>query len=79
MVVGLGIRPSVGLSQILESSDEIRSGNGVLAFGTKEFRNLVLLHPEVEIGGPIGSCSSQCGGNISLASGVTGVFIVGVE
>ncbi len=75
MVVGLGVRPSFCFGQVLKSSDEIRSGNGVLAFGTKEFRNLVLLHPEVEIGGPIGSCSSQCSGNVSLASGVTGVFI----
>jgi hypothetical protein len=55
MVVGLGVRPSVCFSQILKSSDEIRSGNGVLAFGTKEFWNLVLLHSEVEICGPIGS------------------------
>ncbi len=33
MVVGLGVRPSVCFSQILQSSDVIRSGNGVLALG----------------------------------------------
>jgi hypothetical protein len=78
-VVGLGIHPSVCFSQILQSSDEIRSGNGVLALGTKEFRNLVLFHPEVEICGPVGSCGSRCGGNVSLAGGATGVIIVGVD
>ena len=50
-----------------------------LLFGTKEFRNLVLLYSEVEICGPVGSCSSRCGGDVSLAGGVTGVVIVGVD
>ena len=54
MVIGLGIRPSVCLGQILKSSDEIRCGNGVLALGTKEFRNLVLLHSEVEVRRSVG-------------------------
>jgi hypothetical protein len=68
VVVGLGIRPSVCLGQILQSSDEIRSGNGVLAFGTKEFRNLVLFDPEVEICGP--SDSTWRGENVSRGCGV---------
>ncbi len=79
MVVGLGVCPSVCFGQILKSSDEIRSGNGVLAFGTKEFRNLVLLHSEVEICGPVGSCSSWCSGDVTLTGGVTRVIIVGVD
>ncbi len=81
MVVGLGIRPSVCFSQILESSDEIRSGNGVFALGTKEFRNLVLLHSEVEICGPVGSYCSRSGGDIyvSLAGGIAGVIVIGVD
>ncbi len=66
MVIGLGVRPSVCFSQILKSSDEIRSGNGVLALGTKEFRNLVLLHSEVEIGRSIGS-TTWSGGHVYVA------------
>ncbi len=62
MVVGLGVRPSVCFGQILKSSDEIRSRNGVLAFGTKEFRNFVLLHPEVEICGPVGAAAAGAAG-----------------
>ncbi len=68
MVIGLGVCPSVCSGQILKSSDEIRSGNGVLALGTKKFRNLVLLHPEVETGGPVGSCGSWCSVNVSPSS-----------
>ncbi len=80
MVVGLCIRPSVGLSQILESSDEIRSGNGVLAFGTKEFWNFVLLHSEVEICGPIGS--TTWGGRdvyLALAGRIACAVVIGVD
>ncbi len=77
MVIGLGIRPSVCLGQILQASDEIRCGNGVLAFGTKEFRNLVLLHSEVEICGPI--ASTWCGGNVGMGSGVAGAVLVSIE
>jgi hypothetical protein len=79
-VVGLGIHPSVRLRQILQSSDEIRRGNGVLAFGTKEFRNLVLLHSEVEISGPIGS--TTWGGrdvHVALACRVACAVVIGVE
>ncbi len=79
MVVGLGVRPSVCFGQILQSSDEIRSGNGVLAFGTKEFRNLVLLYSKVEICGPVGPCSGWYGGDIPLAGGVADVIIVGLD
>ncbi len=77
MVVGLGIRPSVCFSQILQSSDEIRSGNGVLALCTKEFRNFVLLHSEIEICGPVSS-SAWGGGHIdvALAGRVAGVVVV---
>jgi hypothetical protein len=80
VVVGLGIRPLVCFSQILELLDEICGGNGVLAFGTKEFRNLVLLHSEVEICGPIGS-TTRGGGDvyIALASHVTCAVVVGVD
>jgi hypothetical protein len=77
VVVSLGIRPSVRFGQILKSSDEIRSGNGVLAFGTKEFRNFVLLHLEVEVRGPV--ASTWCGGNISLGRGVAGAVVVSIE
>jgi hypothetical protein len=77
VVVGLGIRPSIRFCQILKSSDEIRSGNGVLALGTKEFRNLVLLHSEVEICGPI-ACA-WCGRNISLGRGVAGAVVLSIE
>jgi hypothetical protein len=76
VVVGLGIRPSIRFGQILKSSDEIRSGNGVFAFGTKEFRNLVLLHSEVEVRGPI--ASTLCGDDISLGRGVAGAVVVAV-
>ncbi len=81
MVVGLGICPLVRFRQILKSSDEICSGNGVLALGTKEFRNFVLLHSEVEISRPIAS-STWCGGNggnISLGRGVASAVAIGVE
>ena len=80
MVVGLGVRPSIHFCQILKSSDEIRSGNGVLALGTKEFRNFVLVHSGVEICGPIAS-STWCGGdvNVSLGHGVTGAVVVSIE
>jgi len=74
VVVGLGIR----LSQILKSSDEICSGNGVLALGTKEFRNFVLFHSEIEICGPVSS--SAWGGrhiDVALAGRVTGVVVIG--
>jgi len=77
VVISLGICPSVRFGEIFQSSDEIRCGNGVLAFGTEEFRNLVLLDPEVEIGGPIVSCC--CGGNGSLCSGVAGAVVMPVE
>jgi hypothetical protein len=81
VVVGLGICPSVCFSQILESSDEIRSRNGVLAFGTKKFWNLVLLHSEVEIHGSVGSSGSRGGGDVyvALTGGVAGVVVVGVD
>jgi hypothetical protein len=52
--------------------------NGVLAFGTKEFRNLVLLQSEVEVCGPVAS-STWCGGNISLGRGVASAVVVGIE
>jgi len=77
-VISLGICPSIGFGEIFQSSDEIRCGNGVLAFGTKEFRNLVLFDPEVEIGGPI-VASSWCGWNGSLGSGVAGAVVVPVK
>ncbi len=78
MVVGLGIRPSVCFSQILQLSDEICSGNGVLALGTKEFRNFVLLYSEIEICGPV-SPSARCSGHIdiALAGHVAGVVVIG--
>ncbi len=76
VVIGLGIRPSVCLGQILKSSDEIRSGNGVLALGTKEFRNLVLLHSKVEACRRVSSC---CGGDVPLTGSVPGVVIVGLS
>ncbi len=78
MVVGLGIHPSVRFCQIFKSSDEICSGNGVLAFGTKEFRNFVLFHSEVEICGPVAS-STLCGDDISLGRGVAGAVVVAIE
>ncbi len=79
MVVGLGVGPSVCSGQILQSSDEIRSGNGVLAFGTKEFRNFVLLHSEVEVCWSIGSSGSRSGRdvNVALACGIAGAVVVG--
>ena len=79
MVVGLGVRPSVSFGQILQSSDVVRSGNGVLAFGTKEFRNLVLLHSKVEACRPVGSCRRWCGGDVPLSGGVPGVVIIGLD
>jgi hypothetical protein len=75
--ISLGIRPSICFDEIFQSSDEIRCGNGVLAFGTEEFRNLVLLDPEVEICGPI--ASSWCGGDGSLGSGVAGAIVVSIK
>jgi hypothetical protein len=77
VVLGLGICPSVCFSQILQSSDEIRSGNGVLALGTKEFRNFVLLYSEIEICGPVSS-STWCGGHIdvTLAGRVAGIVVI---
>ncbi len=80
MVKVLGVCPSVRFGQILKSLDEICSGNGVLALGTKEFLNLVLLHSEVEIGGTIGS--STWGGrdvHIALACRVASVVVIGVD
>ncbi len=80
MVVGLGVRPSVRFGQILQSLDEIRSGNGVLAFGTKEFRNLVLLHSEVEVRRSVCSSGSRGGRDVdvTLACGIAGVVVIGV-
>jgi hypothetical protein len=78
VVVGLGIHPSVCFRQILELSDEIRSGNGVLALGTKEFRNLVLLHSEVEVCGPVAS-STLCWDDISLGRSVARAVVVTIE
>ena len=78
MVISLGIRPSICFGEIFQSSDEVRCRNGVLAFGTKEFRNFVLLDLEVEIGGPI-VASSWCGGNGSLGSSVAGAAIKSVK
>jgi hypothetical protein len=77
VVISLGIHPSICFGEIFQSSDEICCGNGVLAFGTEEFRNLVLLDPEVEICGPI--ASSWCGGESSLGSGVAGAVVVSIE
>ncbi len=74
MVVSLGVRPSIRFCQIFKSSDEIRGRNGVLALGTKEFRNLVLLHSEVEVCGPV--ASTLCGNDISLGRGVASFIIV---
>jgi hypothetical protein len=65
------------LARSSSRSDEICCGNGVLAFGNKELRNLVLLDLEVEICGPI--ASSRCGGNGSLGSGVAGAIVVPIE
>jgi hypothetical protein len=73
----LGIRPSVCLGQILKSSDEICCRNGVLALGTKEFWYFVLLHPEVEVRGPV--ASTWCGGDIRLGRGVTSAVVVSIE
>jgi hypothetical protein len=78
VVIGLCVHPPVSFGEILQSSDKICGGNGILAFGAKEFRNFVLLDPEVEIGGPI-VASSSCCGNCSLGSGVAGAIIVPVE
>jgi hypothetical protein len=78
VVVGRGIRPSVCFGQILKSSDEIRSGNGVLALGTKEFRNLVLHHSEVEICGPVAS-SALCRDDISLGCSIARAVVVAIE
>ncbi len=77
MVVSLGIRPSIRLGQILKSSDEIRYGNGVLALGTKEFRNLVLLHSEVEVRGPVASTWGSR--DIRLGRSVASAVIVSIE
>jgi hypothetical protein len=77
VVIGLCIRPSICFSEIFQSSDKIRCGNGVLAFGTEEFRNLVLFHSEVEICGTIASTCSSC--RCSSGSGVAGVVVVPVE
>ncbi len=77
MVVSLGIHPSVCLGQILKLSDEIRCGNGVLALGTKEFRNFVLFHSEVKIRGPV--ASTWCGRNVSLGRSVAGAVVVSIE
>jgi hypothetical protein len=77
VVVSLCIGPSVCLGQILKSSDEIRSKNGVLAFGTKEFWNFVLLYSEVEVCGLV--ASTWCGGNVRLGRGVVGVIVVSIE
>ena len=78
MVISLGIRPSFCFGEIFQSSDEVRGGNGVLAFGTKEFRNFVLFDPEVDIGGPI-VASSWWGGNGSLGSSVAGAVVKSVK
>ena len=77
MVISLGIRPSICYGEMFQSSDEIHCGNGVLAFGTEEFRNLVLLNLEVEVGGPI--ASSWCGGNGSLGSSVADAVVKSVK
>jgi hypothetical protein len=77
VVVSLGIRLSIRFGQILKSLDEICCGNGVLALGTEEFRNFVLLHSEVEICGPV--ASTWCEGNVSLGRGVAGAVIVSIE
>ncbi len=79
MVISLGIHPSICFGEIFQSSDEIRCGNGVLTFGPKEFRNLVLLNSEVEIRGPVAACSASCSRNGSSGSGVTGVIVVSLE
>ena len=84
MVVGLGIRPSICLGQILQSSDEIRSGISVFAFGTKEFWNFIRFNSEVEISGPIGSCSvsrgrAGCSWDGYPGSGVTSVVVVSFQ
>jgi hypothetical protein len=73
----LGIRPSIRLGQILQSSDEVRSGNGVLAFGTEKFRNLVLLQSKVEIGGTISS--TLCGGDSCLRISVAGAVVMSIQ
>ena len=80
MVVGLGVCPSVCFGQILKSSDEIRGGNGVLAFGTKEFRNFVLLYSEVEVRRSVSSSGSRGSRdvNVALACGVARVVFIGV-
>jgi hypothetical protein len=75
-VIGLGIHPSIRFGEIFQSSDEIHCGNGVLAFGTKEFLNFVLLDSEVEIGRPI---APSCCGSGSLGHGVAGTVVVPIE
>jgi hypothetical protein len=73
VVIGLSVGPSVCFGEVFKSSDEIRGGNGILALGTKEFRNFVLLDPEFEICRSITTWGPSCGGR---ASGITGVFLV---
>jgi hypothetical protein len=76
VVISLSIGPSVCFGKILKPSDKICCGNGILALGTKEFWNFVLLDPEVEIGRSITTWRRSCGGR---ASGVARVVIVPVE
>ncbi|MFN9941435.1 MAG: hypothetical protein ACK56I_18340, partial [bacterium] len=47
--------------------------------GTKEFRNLVLLHSKVEACRRVSSCCRRCGGNVSLTGSVRGVVSVGLD
>jgi hypothetical protein len=62
VVVGLSIRPSIHLCQIFQSSNDVCGRNHILTFGAKEFRDLVLLSLEVEIGGANATgCSSGRG------------------
>jgi len=76
VVISLRVSPSVCFGKILKSSDEICCGNGILALGSEEFRNLVLLYPEVEIGRSI-SAWRCCGGG--RACGVASAVVVPVE
>jgi hypothetical protein len=63
MVVGLCLCPSVCFCQIFHLSEEVRNQNRIFAFGAKEFQDLFLFNPEVELGGPCATCRSSGGGH----------------
>jgi hypothetical protein len=80
MVVGLSVGPSVCFGKVLQSSDEIRSQDGVLAFGDEEFWDLILFDPKVEVGGSRATCHSSGSGHpgcilVLVIASVVGVII----